>query len=61
MDISLFGVKISTETLQTLIFGGISLVTPTKYENRAQNLQEYILYDDVKKEWLEWNPKFEKL
>lgn len=61
MDISLFGVKISTETLQTLIFGGISLVTPTKYENKAQNLQEYILYDDVKKEWLEWNPKFEKL
>lgn len=61
MDISLFGVKVTTETLETLISGGISLVTPTKYEKKAQNLQEFILYDDVKNEWLEWNPKFEKL
>ncbi|AXH15447.1 hypothetical protein CP985_12315 [Malaciobacter mytili LMG 24559] len=61
MKISLLGVKISTETLETLLTGGISLVTPTQYKQRAKQMSKFPLYDDVQEEWLQWNPKFEKL
>ncbi len=61
MKINLLGVKISTETVETLLRGGISLVTPTKYKGQAKEMSNFILYDDVKEKWLEWNPNFEKL
>ncbi len=61
MEINLLGVKISTETLETLLTGGISLVTPTQYKERAKEMSTFPLYEDVQEEWLQWNPKFEKL
>ena len=57
VDLYLFGVKIKTETLETLINGGISMVTPTKYNDKAKDMNEYILHPDVEEEWLEWSPK----
>ncbi len=61
MEISLLGVKVTTETLETLLAGGISLVTPTEYKEKAKPMMRFPLYDDVEEEWLQWNPKFEKL
>lgn len=61
MKINLLGVKINTETLETLLTGGISLVTPTEYKEKAEDKMRFELYDDVQEEWLDWNPKFEKL
>ncbi|RXJ88928.1 hypothetical protein CRV01_09920 [Arcobacter sp. CECT 8983] len=61
MEVSLLGVKVTTETLETLISGGISLVTPTEYKEQADSMMSFPLYNDVEEEWLNWNPKFEKL
>ncbi|XPV54238.1 MAG: hypothetical protein ACNI3H_04360 [Halarcobacter ebronensis] len=61
MEISLLGVKVTTETLETLLAGGISLVTPTEYKEKAKPMMRFPLYDDVEEEWLQWNPKFKKL
>lgn len=61
MEISLLGVKVTTETLETLLTGGISLVTPTEYKEKAKPMMSFPLYDDVEEEWLKWNPKFEKI
>jgi paraquat-inducible protein B len=44
MDVSLFGVKISTETISTMINGGITMVTPDDANSKAQELEHYKLY-----------------
>ena len=54
MDISLFGVKIKTETLATMIKGGITMVTPDTPEEKAQELEEFKLYDEVEEDWLKY-------
>lgn len=61
VDLHLFGIKIKTETLQTLINGGISMVTPTIYGEKASFMKEYKLFEDVEEEWLQWNPKINKI
>ena len=60
IDFYLFGAKIKTETLETLINGGLSMVTPTKYGKQSLSMQEYILEPDLDEAWLKWNPKIYK-
>lgn len=56
MDVSLFGVKISTETVSTMLNGGISMVTPDEVEDIAKNEQRFKLYDAPEEDWLEYSP-----
>lgn len=60
VDLSLFGVKIRTETLETLVSGGISMVTPTNYLEQASMNEEYELHEDLDDDWLEWKPKIKR-
>jgi paraquat-inducible protein B len=56
MDISLFGVKISTETISTMIKGGITMVIPEDLKNEAKDLQKFKLYNEPEEDWLEYKP-----
>jgi len=57
MDVSLFGVKISTETISTMINGGITMVIPDDANAKAQEFEHYKLYDAPEEEWLEYAPE----
>lgn len=56
MDVGLFSAKLRTETISTMIDGGIVLATPTKYSAPASSMETFKLYDDAKDEWREWSP-----
>ena len=52
------GVKISTESLESIVTGGVSMATP-EGENmgrRAFSGQHFTLYDEVEKNWRTWQP-----
>lgn len=52
------GVKVRTESLQTLMEGGIGFATPeTNAGNPAQTGKIFILNDEAKEQWLKWSPK----
>lgn len=57
MDVSLFGVKVSTETVNTMIKGGITLVTPDEPMGVAEEMRAFKLYDKPDESWLAWAPK----
>jgi len=57
MDVSLFGIKISTETVSTMIKGGITMVVPDDADIKAEELHEFKLYDAPKEDWLQYAPK----
>ncbi len=52
------GVKVSTESFEAIMKGGIALATPDgeKIGTAASAGDHFTLYDDAKKEWLDWNP-----
>ncbi|MEA3373309.1 MAG: MlaD family protein [Campylobacterota bacterium] len=56
MDVSLLGVKVRTETISTMINGGIALVTPSEPLDQAEEMQTFKLYDEPEDEWLTWAP-----
>jgi paraquat-inducible protein B len=56
MDVGLFSAKLRTETISTMVNGGIVLATPNKYGARASSMETFKLYDDAKDEWREWAP-----
>ncbi len=62
VDAGIFsGIKINTESLESIIAGGIALATPTNYRKdngggSVQNGHHFILHPKVKKKWLSWNP-----
>ena len=52
------GVKISTESLESIVVGGVSMATP-EGENmgrRAFSGQHFTLYDEARKTWRTWQP-----
>lgn len=57
MDVSLFGVKVSTETVTTMIEGGITLVTPDEPLEVSEEMRLFRLYDKPEESWLAWSPK----
>ena len=57
MDISLFGVKISTETISTMINGGITMVTPDEVLAKSTDLKRFKLFDAPEEDWLEYEPE----
>jgi len=56
MDVGLTGIKIKTETLETLIRGGIGLAVPQNPGPVAEEGTLFRLYNEPKKKWLAWRP-----
>ena len=59
VDIGLFkGAQVNVESLKSLVSGGLSFATPeaAKAGEPAADRAIFPLYDEPKKEWLEWSP-----
>ncbi|BDY05049.1 MlaD family protein [Ferrimonas sp. YFM] len=54
------GAEIHTESLDTLLMGGIAFATQqsTNDENRASTLDRFPLHESSRESWLEWKPVF---
>ncbi len=55
------GARIKTESLETIIAGGIAFATPENEQMgaAAQERDEFLLYADRDDQWLEWKPTIE--
>lgn len=54
------GMEIRMESLGPLVAGGVAFSTPEDTDDApARDGAVFRLYDEPKKEWLEWNPKIE--
>lgn len=53
------GVKVSTQSLESLLTGGIALATPENDEmgKPVENNHSFKLHKHAKSEWLDWNPE----
>lgn len=52
------GVKVRTESLQTVMEGGIGFATPdTNVGNLVPAGRVFVLHDEAQEEWLKWSPK----
>lgn len=59
MEVGVFGVKVSTETVNTMIQGGISFVTPDEALARAEEMRSFTLHDKAQESWLAWTPSLQ--
>jgi len=52
------GINIDSESIETLISGGVAFATPeTSNNDGEQDKQSFTLHQDVDSDWLEWQPK----
>ncbi|MCY1548976.1 hypothetical protein D9M68_851220 [compost metagenome] len=53
------GVKVRTESLETLVEGGVAFATPEQQPlgTQAKPGQTFALFDEPQEEWLLWAPK----
>jgi paraquat-inducible protein B len=51
------GINIDSESIETLIAGGIAFATPSLDEKSTSLPASFILHKDIDKDWLEWQPK----
>jgi paraquat-inducible protein B len=52
------GIEVKLESLRSIVAGGVEFATPEDPESKpARNGMAFPLYNDVKKEWLDWSPK----
>ena len=59
VDAGIFsGVTVYTESLESIITGGIAFATPEKQEGsrKVEKNHHFILRDEVDEDWLEWSP-----
>ena len=59
IEASIFsGINIDSESIETLISGGVAFATPESSDNDGEQIkQSFILHQDVDDDWLEWQPK----
>ncbi|MGB1059720.1 MAG: MlaD family protein, partial [Ketobacter sp.] len=60
IDVGLFsGASIKTESLESILAGGISFATPDEGQTLAPAKQgeRFKLYTEANEEWLRWSPK----
>ncbi|HIC45010.1 MAG TPA: MCE family protein [Sulfurimonas sp.] len=57
MEVSLFGAKVKTETIESIISGGIGILTPDDYRDMAEDKDAFILNETFDQDALEWTPK----
>lgn len=55
--INLFGVKVKTESMKTLLIGGISFATRDSDCPQAEDGHRFDLHADPKSGWLKWSPE----
>lgn len=51
------GVKVRTESLETIMVGGIAFATPDNIGKPASQGKFFILHEEAKDQWLKWAPK----
>lgn len=55
---NLFGIKIKTGSLESMIKGGVAFAVPSEGKGRkARNGDTFYLYEKPDKEWIKWSPK----
>lgn len=57
VDLSFSGAKIEAETLESILTGGIGVLTPDDFGKEAKDSQLFVLHDEVDKAALKWAPK----
>lgn len=57
LGLSLEGLKVDIESLESLIAGGIAFATPTVLERRAAPGHRFQLASEPEDAWLEWSPR----
>jgi paraquat-inducible protein B len=58
VDFGLFkGLQVRTESVETLVAGGVAFATPEPTGNAAMPGQTFALFDEAQPEWLQWAPK----
>ena len=57
MEVNLLGVKVKTETLKTMISGGIGMAVPENPGNVVEDGHVYPLFNEAEDVWLTWKPK----
>lgn len=57
VDLSLSGAKIETESLESILTGGIGVLTPDEAGKQAKDSQLFVLHDEIDKKALKWAPK----
>lgn len=56
MDVSLLGVKVRTETVKTMLTGGIGMAVPDDAAAVASPLSRFKLYNGPEDAWMAWRP-----
>lgn len=56
MDVGLFGVKVRTETVKTMLTGGIGMAVPDEPGAFAEPNRRFKLQNEPDEAWLEWQP-----
>jgi paraquat-inducible protein B len=51
------GINIDSESVETLVAGGIAFATPEDEEDNISTPSSFILHTNVDEDWLEWHPK----
>jgi len=57
IDVSLVGAKVRADSLNTVVLGGISFSTPNNFDDKVQNNHRFHLYENIKPQWLTYNPE----
>jgi len=57
MKLGLLGGRVESNSLESLVSGGVSFATPDTPAERAEEGAEFELFDDPEKSWLRWSPK----
>ena len=53
------GIDIKSESIETLIAGGIAFATPEPANNKVTQGHSFILHEKVDDDWLKWQPKID--
>lgn len=56
MKVGLLGAKIQTDSLESMLAGGIMFATPDKHGELASENTEFTLHPEIDEDWLKWAP-----
>ncbi len=57
IEVSLVGANVKADSLNSVMFGGISFATPNEFANKAKNNSQFTLHEEADLKWLEYNPE----
>ncbi len=57
MEVSLIGVKVKTETVETMLQGGIGMAVPDEAAEVVKEGTRFLLHNTPKEEWVKWKPR----